>query len=388
MALKTGLNYYDLLKASNVDAASFQAWIDGYFTQYNTAMWDGFAFDTMPMIDYTYESFQQDLKMNVMADIVNPDSPAKSQSTAGFSLLSGTIPTMKTKLERDQKEVRDLMKIDAMMGGNAVVTSAVSQLYKKADQMLSSHVNRISYFRNQLVSTGSVSIVDANNPNGIVNVTYSSQIPAGNFTALAGNYKWWTSAAHTTEGSSCNPVSDLQAKVEQLNLIGVTKITMEVDKLTLKAIVRHSLVLQAIGFNLSPLATSTAIAQQVATNLFVDQRIAALADLLGVTIKPIDNIASVEKFNKTTKAIGLTQIRGFAADSITFYPTGDLGTIKHVLPILPTTDNGGAVAQYFNGSLVMRIYSDINTNMQYYNTEQAVLPVIDKPKYVFNLTLV
>lgn len=382
---KTGLNYYDLLKASNLTPSSLQAWVDGYFDQYNVRMWDGFDFDPEPMIDYTYEQFQSELKINVMATYVNPDSPAKAQSTQGFSLLSGTIPTIKTNLERDAKEVRDLMKIDKMMGGNAIVTSAISQLYKKFDHMLSSHVNSITFQRNQMVSRGKLELLDTMNPNGIVGVTYSAQIPDANFITKTANAKWWTTAAHTAEGTEANPIVDLKARVRALNNVGITKITMEIDALTLADLVNHSKVVQAIGYGLNPLADSAAIAQAVGNNLTDSQRIEKLASIIGVTIKPIDNIASVEKFNKTTKKIEFTQIRGFAADTCVFYPTGKLGSIKHVLPLMPATDNGGAVALYFNGSLVSRVYSDINTNVQYYNTEQAVLCVIDIPKYVYNL---
>ena len=68
-----------------------------------------------------------------------------------------------------------------------------------------------------------------------------------------------------------------------------------------------------------------------------------------------------------------------------FRPAGELGVIKHVAPLVPAVGAGGAVARYYNGSLILRVYSDINTNVQYFNTKQAVLAVIDKPKYVFRL---
>jgi len=57
------------------------------------------------------------------------------------------------------------------------------------------------------------------------------------------------------------------------------------------------------------------------------------------------------------------------------------------LPIMPATGFNGSLAQYFNGSLLLRTYSDINTNVQYFNTEQAVLTVIDKPKYFHILNI-
>ena len=78
-------------------------------------------------------------------------------------------------------------------------------------------------------------------------------------------------------------------------------------------------------------------------------------------------------------------MNSFAEDVVVFRPAGSLGVIKHVMPLIPPTPNGGALAQYFNGSLLLKIESDLNTKVQYFNSEQAVLAVIDKPKYVYRL---
>jgi len=72
---QTGLNYHDLLLAALGQGGNFQAFIDGYFAnKYNTQMWDDFDFDVVPMMNYTYQDFQKELKMTCMATIVNPDS--------------------------------------------------------------------------------------------------------------------------------------------------------------------------------------------------------------------------------------------------------------------------------------------------------------------------
>lgn len=384
----TGLNYHNLLQAAGVNGTTFQAFIDGYFAnKYNAAMWDGFSFDTAPMIDYTYAQFQSELKLNVMATYVNPDSPAKAKSTEGFSQLSGTIPTMKDALVRDSKEMRELMKMQ-MASGDNTVNLAIAQLYKTVDSLIGSHANSITYQRNQMVSRGKLELLDTNNPNGLTNVSFSAQIPEANVVTLAGNAKWWTSAARTTEGTEADPITAIEDEIQKMQDAGVMAITMEIDKLTLKAVLKHSKVLTAIGYNLYPLAVSADSAKAIATNLSYDQRVAAFEGLFEATLKVTDGIASVEKLNKTTKKPEMVQMRSFAANVISFYPTGNIGTIKHVMPILPGEGFAGALARYFNGSMLLRTYSDINTNVQYFNTEQAVLTVIDKPKYFHILNVV
>jgi len=384
----TGLNYHDLLQAAGVSGQTFQAFIDGYFAnKYNAAMWDGFTFDTAPMLDYTYQQFQSELKLNVMATYVNPDSPAKAKSTEGFSLLSGTIPTMKDALVRDSKEMRDLMKMQ-MASGDNTVNLAIAQLYKTVDSLIGSHTNSITYQRNQMVSRGKLELLDTNNPNGLTNVTYSAQIPAANIVTLAGNDKWWTDGTtRAAEGSTADPITVIEAEIQKLQDAGVQAITMEIDKLTLKAVLKHSKVLAAIGYSLNPLVASSDIAKAIATNLSYNQKVAAFEGLFEATLKVTDGIASVEKLNRVTHKPEMTQMRSFQANVIAMYPTGNIGTIKHVLPIMPATGFNGSLAQYFNGSLLLRTYSDINTNVQYFNTEQAVLTVIDKPKYFHILNI-
>jgi hypothetical protein len=379
--IATGLNYHDLLQAAGVNQGNFQAFIDGYFaTKYNTAMWDGFEFDAAPMLDYTYTQFQAELKLNVMATYVNPDSPAKMKSTEGFSELSGTIPTMKSALVRDSKEQRELMKMQ-MASGDSTVNLAINQLYRTLDQLLGEHVNSISYQRNQMVSKGKLELLDANNPGGIKNITFSAQIPAANIVTKTNNAKWWTDATRGTEGSSADPIADIEAEIQKMQDAGVSAITIEMDKLTLKATLGHTKVLAAIGYNLNPLVADATVAKAIASNLSYNQKVAAFQGLFEATLKVTDQIAAVETFDKATMKPKSTQMRSFAANVVSLYPTGNIGKIKHVLPILPAQGFQGATARYFNGSLLMRTYSDINTNVQYFNTEQALLAVIDKPKY-------
>lgn len=384
----TGLNYHDLLAAANVQASDFQAYIDTFFaTTYNAAMWDGFAFDTTPMIDYTYAQFQAELKLNVMATYVNPDSPAKAQSTEGFDKLSGTIPTMKAALEFDSKEQRELMKMQ-MFATSEPEKVAMAELFKRMDNLLSSHVNSITYQRNQMVSRGKLELLDTNNPGGLKNISFSAQIPAANIIQNTSSGRWWTDTTRATEGTTADPIADLEAMIDTLTNKGIKSMHFEVDKLTLRATLKHSKVLTAIGYSLQPLVADANAAKIIGSNLnSYNKKKAALEEILGVSIVEVDVISSVETWNKATMKPVMSQIRGFAENVFTLLPDGAIGTIKHVMPLLPPANYTGSIAQYFNNSLLMKVYSDMQTNVQYFNTEQAVLTVINKPKYVLILNV-
>jgi hypothetical protein len=385
---KSGLNYYDLLQAAGIRPENLSAWIDGYFAdKYNTAMWDGFSFDLFPMMDYSYQQFQAELKVNVMATYINPDSKIKARSTEGFEKLSGTIPTLAARLERDEKEVRDLMNAQKEQP-NKAVKQAIALLYRKIDDLLSSHVNSITYQINQMKSLGKLELLNTNNPGGIENVTFSAQIPASNTTAKDSTNAWWTSAAHTSEGSTSDPIKDMKAEIRKLRNVGVTNVVAEVEYLTFQDILSHSKVLTAIGYNTYIGAAGDAAALNIGTTLGDDARKLALERIIGCPILVTDHLASVETFDKKKMAIVKTQLNSFAKDVVIFRPAGDLGVIKHVTPILPPPGGNVALAQYFNGSLLLKVHTDTDNNIQRFDTKQAVLAVIDKPKYIYRLVVV
>ena len=386
---KSGINYYDLLQSAGIRPENLSAWVDGYFAdKYNTAMWDGFSFDIFPMMDYTYQQFQSELKINVMATYINPDSKVKARSTEGFEKLSGTIPTLAARLERDEKEVRDLMNAQ-MQQSNGVVKQAMALLYRKIDDLLGSHVNSITYQVNQMKSLGSLTLLDANNPGGIQNVTFSAQIPASNTTTKTSTAAWWTTAAHTTEGSASDPIKDMKAEIRKLRDVGVTNVVAEVEYLTFQDILSHSKVLTAIGYNTYIASSADAAAALiVGQNMDDDARKAALERIIGCPIMVTDHLASVETFDKKTMSIVKTQLNSFAKDVMIFRPSGDLGVIKHVMPILPPAGGNVALAQYFNGSLLLKVHTDTDNNIQRFDTKQACLAVIDKPKYIKRLVIV
>lgn len=385
---KSGLNYYDLLQAAGIRPENLSAWIDGYFAdKYNTKMWDGFSFDLFPMMDYSYQQFQAELKVNVMATYINPDSKIKARSTEGFEKLSGTIPTLAARLERDEKEIRDLMNAQ-LTQSNSTVKQARALLYRKIDDLLSSHVNSITYQVNQMKSLGKLELLNTNNPGGIENVTFSAQIPAANTTTKNSTNAWWTSAAHTSEGSTSDPIKDMKAEIRKLRNVGVTNVVAEVEYLTFQDMLSHSKVLTAIGYNTYIGAAGDAAALNIGTTLGDDARKAALERIIGCPIIVTDHLASVEAWDKKSMAIVKTQLNSFAKDVVIFRPAGDLGVIKHVTPILPPPGGNVALAQYFNGSLLLKVHTDTDNNIQRFDTKQAVLAVIDKPKYIYRLVVV
>lgn len=383
-------NFYDLVTNGLGALDNYQGFLDEVMSlKYNGIQMDGFVFDPNMQIDFTYHQLQKELDLNVMATYVANNSPAMPQSTRGFEIATGKVPRMKTRHEIDEETIREQMVIQQRFGAasDRAGQAARDALFETTDNMIGSHTNSLTYQRHQMVSTGALTLLDTNNPNGLKNVTFSANIPAINKLQLTGTSKWWTDYTHATEGSAADPIKDLIAKVRYAHLHGVTACHFEVDLLTAQDMCNHSKVLSAIGYRYSPAISSDNSAIAIGRNLGYDGQLLALEQLVGVSINVIDSIVSVEKWDKSSKSVLYPQLRSFSADVLVLVPDGQIGSIKVVEPLqLPL--NNGTYGQFYGGRLLLTVDFDIQMKTQSFESEMTALVVPTKQKYMYYLNVV
>lgn len=384
-------NFHDLVSSALGSMEHLQGYLDEVLAlKYNVLDTEGFAFAPEMQIDFEYSQIQKELALNVMATYVDIDSPGKPIGTQGFKLTTGEIPRMKTRMEYDEKQMRQIMVLQERFGGQSdrALNAAIRELYKTSDSMIGRHNASLTYQRHQMVSCGKLDILDTNNPNGILNVSFSANIPDANIVKKTGTSAWWTTAAHTTEGSASDPIKDCKAIVRKAKDAGLTAFHFEIDSLTFEDVLAHSKVRTAIGLSLNPLAAmSNDVALTIANNLSEDALKAAFEKLVGAPVKVIDSIVSVEKWDNAKKKLAYVQMRAFKQDVFVLVPDGSLGEIKVVEPIkLPV--NSGAYGEFFGGRLLMTVDFDVMKKIQYFSTEMTALVVPDKPQLMFYLNFV
>lgn len=377
------VQFYDLLSRAlgGSDSRRIQGFLDEVVAKkYNKLDVPGFKFAPEMQLDFTYEQIQKEIGLNVMASYVDLDSQPIPVGTEGFVLNSGRIPRMKMVEYYNEDKYRKLLIAEQRFGAQSsnVVKSAVKALFNTIDTLVGGHTNSLTYQRHQIVSTGKFVINSTNNPNGIVGLTFASHVPAANTTTLSGTKRWWTDAEKTTEGTAANPVEDMIAMVEVARQKGVEG-HFEVNSAYLDKVLKHSKVLDAIGANLFPSATS---ATASAAYLSRAKKIEVLSDIVGAPIVPIDARVATEVYNKTAKALERKMMDAFEANVIVFVPNGDLGEILTVEPI---AIEGGNYGTFYGGRLLLTVDVDAKYKCQSFNTEMTSLVVPNKPQYMWYL---
>lgn len=378
--------FYDLLyRAFEGDATSrrLQGYLDEVMAaKYNGLQLDGFTFAPDMQIDFTYEQAQKELGLTAMAQYYDLDSPAIPRGTEGVTLATGKIPRMKDVEYFNEDKVRKQLLIDKLQTPDRALASAKDKLFVTISDLIGGHTNSLTYQRHQMVSAGKLTINDKNNPKGIQGVTFSANIPAANKTTLAGAKRWWTAADYSTEGANADPVGDLRAMVQVAKNKGIRG-HFEINTAYVDRILAHSKVLAVIGMNLQPLATE---AQQTAAAGYAarDAKVRILESVIGASIKEIDSLVAVEKWNKTTKKLEKTNINAFEADVVVFVPDGQLGEVLTVMPIA-FQNPAAQYATFYDGRLQLIVEADAVKKCQGFYTEMTSLVVPNVPQYMFYL---
>lgn len=377
-------NYFALTDILGIRTEkTLNAFLDKMLDKYNVLNLEGFPMAQLQS-SFTFEQTIKALQPNIMASYVALQSDPIPIGTEGVSVNTGTIPRQKSMEVLDEIKTREIY----MLANRKDITvdrlsdAAAYQLYVTLDMMFGGHYNSMTYQRHQIVSTGKFSTTDTNNPRGIKNFVFDAHVPSKNVTALASTKQWWTDkGTYATEGAACDPIADLEAMVDAADEAGVGAKHIEIDKIYAKKVAAHSKVVKAIAANIYPMGDET-MATAAAANLSFDRKIQVLGEIVGAPIKVQDHIATVQKWDNSTKALKNESLRSFASDVIVLVPDGSIG---QTLAVEPLRLAGGFYGDRMNGALLLSIVYDYQRKIQTYNTELTALVVPDKTPYMFYL---
>lgn len=383
--MDTYSGFYDVLSRAFGDttSATLQRNIDRYFEKYNGLQIEGFPFRDEMLLDFTYEQMEEEFGVQVMANIYDKDSPALPISADGAKSFTGKIPRMKMIELMDEDKVR-MMALAEQLSGRIDADAAWRKWFITTENLIMGHANRLRWMVNQLRSTGKITLTQITN-NGVnpsaKDLTFAKHVPATNFITLTSTKRWWTSATRVVanEGANCDPIADLQNLVDIQAQKGKTG-HFEVDKLFFRQVLSHSKVASAIALNAIPNASiSTDALQQASAQVAFwsyERKQEILEQILGAKFIVRDEMAAVERFDKTTKKIDKTPFRSFADGVISFLPDGNIG---ETLTVIPIKVGPGTYANFYGGKLLMTVDNDPFYKVQRFGTEMTSLPVPSMP---------
>lgn len=374
------IQFYDLLTRAlgSNDPIKLQGFLDEVMAQkYNKLQMDGFTFASDMQLDFTYEQIQKEIGLNVMAQYQDVDSPAIPLGAEGFTISTGKIPRMKLVEYLNEDKIRKALILEQRFGrnNNRVKETAIDNLFVTLDKLIGGHTNSLTYQRHQMISNRGIKLTDTNNPQGIIDVTFSANVPTKNITKLSGTKRWWTNAEFSTEGTTCDPIGDMKAMVNAAEAKGIAKCHFEVNKSFMSNILGHTKVKQALAYKLFPGSQ----VDNVIGSLFVmsnEDLATALGQIVGAPFKVIDSIVAVEKYNKKEGKLETLSFDAFEKNVIVLIPDGPLGEVLTVEPI----SVGGIVSAFYGGRLMLTVGYDSVKKSQSFNTEMTCLAVPDKPQ--------
>lgn len=399
--------YENIMSALGIGTQKkFECWYDRYLKgreNMNMNM-DGFSWDSA-QIDFNYEFAEVTDNVTAMATYLDIYSQAVARGREiPMRKLAGYIPRQKRYETRDENDYRaDMVEIQRISGaarlmGESPYANIGDYLSKNlldfAGDFPGSHAQSITYQVGQMKSGFGLSLTDANNPNGIVGVTFRANVPDVN-THQGDYYSVDSETMAVTYDETKNPIEDYNKFLTSLLFDGrYGSVEVEADEWSFLTFMGHPVIKKAIGYlavqGLFTATTSKADADARALEaganvcLVEGTNTSVMVNYFKRLFPKISNVklhnevVAVAKLNETTKKFEYPLLKAFNEHVMLFRPVGEIGTIKNVAPIRP--DASYIYAKMFGGRGIMDYYYDPRTKTQHWESELTVLAVPNRPK--------
>lgn len=399
--------YENIMSALGIGTQKkFECWYDRYLKgreNMNMNM-DGFSWDNA-QIDFNYEFAEVTDNVTAMATYVDLYSQAVARGREiPMRKIAGYIPRQKRYETRDENDYRaDMVEIQKISGaaqlmGESPYANIADYLSKNlldfAGDFPGSHAQSVTYQVGQMKSGFGLSLTDANNPNGIVGVTFRANVPEAN-THEGGYYSVNSDTMAVTYDETKSPIEDYNKFLTSLLFDGrYGAVEVEADEWSFLTFMGHPVIKKAIGYlavqGLFTATTSKADADaralEAGANVYLvegtntEVMIGYFKRLFPKisNVKLHNEVVAVAKLNETTKKFEYPLLKAFNEHVMLFRPVGEIGTIKNVTPIRP--DSSYIYARMFDGRGIMDYYYDPKTKTQHWESELTVLAVPNRPK--------
>ena len=391
---------------------SLQVWYNKYLQGKETTNLniEGFGWDNA-QIDFAYELGEVFENITAMATYVDLNSePLPRGREIEIRKFGGMIPRQKRLEvlgENDYRRWRiaaqQLEGVASLRGEspyNSLLDYFAQNLLNTVSEFPTAHAQSLTYQVGQMKSNpdGLVLTTD-NNQSGIVGINFKSNIPADNIKETY-YYKLAADGTVASYENSKNPFEDSRRFVKQLKYDGTYgNVTLEIDEEnTFYNLVRHPAFQKAIGY-----MTIGGLYVAGKTNTDADERameagnwalLTATDDQIKAWFKQLmgvdeviyhNNVVFAPKLNKETKKFEYPMMKAFNTGVMLYRPSGQMGTIKNVVPLRP--DGRAISASIFGGRGIIEYRYNEETRTQTWVSELTALAVPSQPRkmYIFKV---
>lgn len=402
--------FYDLLGqglqsfgfADTTQTSALSQYLDTYLSdKYNaeaTMATAGFPLNPNVKLSDIYEQIEAATRPYTIATHTDIDADGPVKGHNGATLSTGNIPIWKHKTVTGRKDVKDELRLTERLGGadQQIIDAFMSMFFDSMDELIGGNHNTMLYLRNMIVSTGKLVIDAANNPAGIpLNIDFCEDYRTKHTTTS----KWYTKsedgtitqdAAVGASGSSgIDPIA-LMRKIRTSAQLGSDHLPLachwECDFLTWEAILAMPYFRQFYTIATRPDITDTTNQLIFGRTIDDDTFKAWFEKLIGSKIVVNDNLATIEKINKTTNKTEYVDLRGFEEGTFVLVPDGNLGDSQFSAPI--AIGSSASRVAFFDGNrtMIRTVFDD--EHMTYSNkSEFTGIPVPNKTRWQYFLKI-
>lgn len=387
---------------------SLEVWYNKYLQGKETTNLniEGFGWD-VAQIDFAYELGEVFENITAMATYVDLNSePLPRGREIEIRKFGGMIPRQKRLEvlgENDYRRWRiaaqQLEGVASLRGEspyNSLLDYFAQNLLNTVAEFPTAHAQSLTYQVGQMKSNPDGLVLTAdNNQSGIIGINFKSNIPTENIKETY-YYKLDADGTVASYEDAKNPFEDCRKFVKQLKYDGTYgNVTLEIDEEnTFYNLVRHPSFQKAVGY-----MTINGLYTAGKTNAESDERamqagnwalLTATDDQLKAWFKQLmgvdeviyhNNVVFAPKLNPATKKFDYPMMKAFNTGVMLFRPSGQMGTIKNVVPLRP--DGRAISASIFGGRGIIEYRYNEETRTQTWVSELTALAVPSQPRKMY-----
>lgn len=170
-----------------------------------------------PQMGLTYATVIGKARIEAAASVVAHGSEAPLRSRAGLEKLSGEIAALKVKRKMDESDYRDYLTMQALNVSDEAKKSQILQLiWNDVKYVVDSVAARLDIMTAQALSTGTIPINIATNPDGIVPGTVDLLVPDARKQTGTAAFSWTSTGRRWNNSGSATPITDIRTLTQTL----------------------------------------------------------------------------------------------------------------------------------------------------------------------------
>jgi len=370
----------------------WQSFVDNYNEIYNEKQIDGFE-QTPTKLDYNFNQLIAQTGATTLPAYVDPESPGYERALNSVEGAMGNIPTFKAFYHLNRTLLRERLQLISKIG-EAALTDEMRNVFlgmidESTDGLINGYYNALTHQRMQIVSTGKFTINATNNPRGLQGITIDFNIASNHFEDISGGTDaWWTNTAHTTEGSTSDPIDYIKKRLKVIRKTYHSYVPMqlEISDALWTDLKDHSKVRTAVGYTIVALPATDAQALAAGKRMTDEDILAKFSSLIGIPVVVRDSLAWVDTPDQSTHKLVQNEIQNFEPKNIAFVPQGKIGEIQGVTPLTLGYESKD-VAFYDGDRLALTQRIDPRTHSMYIDSEAAQLCVPTMPQHMYISTV-